>query len=203
MDSEWFRFRVIQSDSDWEWFRVIHSGSTVERLSSVCCVCVCFPPQGCDKENRPVRVWGLWVHQPPAALLWGNSMREEPEPAVLSTSPRLWAGHTASVLTIWIQLAREKELRKNTENLSSLRLVSSSHTLSDSSEVLLEEKNERKRELEKVLHWNSKPGSLQNHPNCLPPSHHPLWFSWFLCLHSSQTSFPRVPCYSPWFYWRT
>lgn len=54
----------------------------------------------------------------------------------------------------------------------------------------------------KVFHL-TRLSSLKYHPNCLPPSHHPLWLCWFLCLHLSQTLLPRIPCYSSWFYLRT
>lgn len=54
-------------------------------LTQVCCVVlkqhhlfmsVCGSPQGHHKENRPVRVRGIWIHQPPPAVHGGVCMKE-------------------------------------------------------------------------------------------------------------------------------
>lgn len=149
---------------------------------SLCCVFF-FSPQGCDKENRPVGVRGLWVHQPPAALLRGNSMREEHDGTVLSARPRLWASYRGGFY-FWLC---DWERKKLPTTLSRLQLISQtrlliSRSLSDSSPEALEAKTPQ-TETQKQT-WRSfscnRTWVPWNHPDRLPPSHHPSGFVVFV-----------------------
>lgn len=146
-----FLMCVVNAQGFWG-FRAFGCSGVVKSEILITVLCV-FSPQGRDKENRPVGVRGLRVHQPPAALLWGNSMREEHDRTVLSARPRLWASYRG-FFYFWLcdfsQQERTNSLQHFFYNSSSLRLIFSSHAHSDSYKVLLEAKTQQtKAELEK------------------------------------------------------
>ena len=61
------------------WSRVAADGSMLwvcAEMTLLTLRSISLSPQGRHQENRPVRIWGIWIHQPPAAIHRRVCMKE-------------------------------------------------------------------------------------------------------------------------------